>query len=56
MNADKHPPLLTDGDEEDLIQKLADAYRRTEEHDSEEWVRVIAAKTTRILAGQPAED
>ena len=53
MNADNTPPLLAEGDEDQLIHKLAAAYKQIEAPESEEWVRVISEKTTRILAGQP---
>ena len=56
MNAKNKPPFLTDGDEEDLIHKLADAYKQTETPESEEWVRVITEKTNRLLAGQLQEE
>ena len=56
MNAENHPQSLTDGDEEELINKLADAYKHTETLDSEEWVRIIAEKTNRILAEHPPEE
>lgn len=55
MNADTNPPLLTDGDEDQLIHKLAAAYKQTETPESEEWVRVIAEKTSRLLTGQAGE-
>ncbi len=56
MNAKNNPPLLTDGDEEELIHKLADAYKQTETPESEEWVRVITEKTNRLIAEQSPEE
>ena len=56
MNLQNDPPLLTDGDEDQLIHKLADAYKQTESPESEEWVRVITEKTSRILTEQAAEE
>ena len=55
MNADKNPPLLSGGDEDGLIHKLAAAYKQTETPESEEWVRVIAEKTSRLLTEQARE-
>ncbi len=52
MNAAPHLPT----DDDDLIHMLADAYKRTETQESEDWVRVIAQKTNRILADQKADE
>ena len=51
MNAKPHLPT----DDDDLIHMLADAYKRTETPESEEWVRVIAEKTNLILAKQETD-
>ena len=56
MKTEKKPLLLTDGDEDQLINKLADAYKQTESPESEEWVRVITEKTNRLLTEQAAEE
>lgn len=50
MNPEEHPDLLTEDDQERLVEKMADAYKRTETPESEWWVRLIAQKISRILS------
>lgn len=56
MMTDPQPPFLTEGTDEALIFKLAEAYNRAETPESEAWVRAIAERTSHLLTEQAAQD